>query len=43
MFTIVYRPGLLTRDLFFVRLHIVNSVTGGCVRGDDRGVGVKTT
>jgi hypothetical protein len=31
----VYLPGPLTRELFYVRHHIVNSAAGGCVLGDD--------
>ena len=38
MFSIVYLPGPLTPELFYVRHDIVNSVAVGCVRGDDRSV-----
>ena len=37
MFSIVYIPGPLTREFFQVRPDIVNSVSGGRVRGGDQG------
>ena len=30
----MYLPGPLTRELFYVRLDIVNSVAAGCVHTD---------
>jgi hypothetical protein len=42
MFSIVYLPGPLTPEFVQVRPHIVNSVSGGCVRGASQAACVGT-